>query len=170
MYKEITLDLTRKQERDALSKPIQISGGALNSTKHKIYVHDENYKKIMKAKKNNTGCRIQFSPGEIMKTATAHNMAGSGFFDDVWNGIKSAGKWLKDTGIATNIADALVPVASTVIGPTAANLARKVVQSTVGVGIKKTTVKKGSQEAKDKMAKLRAMRKTKLAGGSFKIN
>ena len=34
----------------------------------------------------------------------------------------------------------------------------------------KTAVKKGSQEAKDKMAKLRAMRKTKLTGGSFKIN
>lgn len=166
MYKEVELELTKKQQKDALSKPIQISGGALNSNKHKVYVHSDNYKKIMKAKKNNTGCRIQFTPGEIMKTAATHNMAGSGFFDDVWSGIKKAGQWLKDTGIATNIADALVPVASSVIGPTGATLARNIVKTTTGVGL----VKKGSPEAKAKMEKLRAMKKSKLSGGSFRIN
>jgi len=48
---------------------------------------------------------------------------------------------------------------------------RKRVKGRFGVGIKTTKPKKfakGSQEAKDKMSKLRAMRKSK-SGGSFRL-
>jgi len=146
-YESIDLVLSPVQQKKALK------GGSIIIKKEnigkgsKVFLHKENMKKIKKCK--GAGVTISFSPGEIIKTASHHgllkvpeNLTGSGFFDDVLSGLKTAGKWLVDSGVASNLADALVPVASSVIGPTGATLARKVLKGVTGVGIKKN--KKGA--------------------------
>lgn len=152
MYQKVKLNISPQKQKSALmGRSITLKKDDIG-TGQDVYLHPLNYKKVNNA---NSGVVLKLSPGEIMYTAKEHSLlpkpsssdlSGSGFFDDVWNGLKQAGQWLKDTGIATNIADALVPVASTVIGPTGANLARKVLKGVAGVGLNekptKTTKKK----------------------------
>jgi hypothetical protein len=145
-YESIDLVISPTQQKKALK------GGSIIIKKDcigkgaKVFLHKENMKKLKKCKGG--GVSISFSPGEIMKTASHHGLitlpdglTGAGFFDDVWSGIKSVGTWLKDSGVGSTIADALVPVASSVIGPTGAVLARKILKGTTGVGLKKKATK-----------------------------
>lgn len=140
-YQRMKLDISKLQQKKALKgQKIRISQDMIGKGQL-VFLHPVNYKKIINAKR---GVMIEFSPGELMKTASYHNLvtlptnlSGSGFFDSVWEGLKSAGKWLKDSGVGTAIADALEPVAASVIGPTGARLARNVVKGVAGVGIKK---------------------------------
>lgn len=144
-YQRMKLDISKLQQKKALKgQKIRISQDMIGKGQL-VFLHPVNYKKIINAK---NGVMIELSPGEIMKSASYHNLvtlptnlSGSGFFDSVWEGIKSAGKWLKDSGVGTAIADALEPVAASVIGPTGARLARNVVKGVAGVGIKKKTPK-----------------------------
>lgn len=166
MYKQVELELTPVQIKKAIKgQPIQLSAGAIASNKHKIYVHPENYKKIMKAKKNKTGCRLNICKGAIEHDVKT--MKGGSLWDSIKEGASKVWNWLKDSGVATAAADALQQTAAPIVGDKFAQLGRNIVKGTVGVGI---APKKGSVEAKEKMAKLRAMRKSKSTGGSFKLN
>lgn len=144
-YQRMKIDISKLQQKKALKgQKIRITQDMIGKGQL-VFLHPVNYKKIINAK---NGVMIELSPGEIMKSASYHglvtlpsNLSGSGFFDSVWEGIKSAGRWLKDSGVGTAIADALEPVAASVIGPTGARLARNVVKGVAGVGIKKKTPK-----------------------------
>lgn len=135
MYKPATLDLTPKQIKQlAKSKPIRLSHSQIGKGKQVALLHPENHIKLTKSFMAGRGCNLCMSPGEIQATHES-TMDGSGFFGDLWDGIKKAGTWLKDTGIASAAADALQPVAASVIGPKGAELARKVLKGTTGIGI-----------------------------------
>lgn len=165
MYKQVSLELTPEQQRKAVAgKPIQLSAGAIASNKHTIFVHPENYKKIMKAKKNKTGCRLNICKGAIQHDL--EKMEGG----SLWSWIKDkAWPWLKKN-VLPAVADVAVPAAATFLGaPAAAPAAREAIKGLTGIGVNGKTAK-GSEEAKAKMARLRAMRKGKMAGGSFRLN
>lgn len=138
-FRQIKLKITPKQQKQA------IQGKAMRLTQSCIgegqlcMIHPLNYKKLVNAK---GGVNLTLSPGEIMASANHHGLAGSGFFDDVWSGIKTAGKWLKDSGVGTQIANALQAPLAGVIGAPGALLARQAVKSFAGVGIKKKKGKK----------------------------
>ena len=122
-------------------------------------------KKIMSAKMKGTGCRIQISP-DAMKYDLETMQGGS-----IWKWIKDkAFPWLKKN-VLPALADVAVPAAATFLGaPQMAGTARNLVREVGGFGVNKPA--KGSPEMKAKMAKLRAMRniKTKMEGGSFRLN
>lgn len=166
MYKQVSLELTPAQQKKVIAgKPVQLSAGAIASNKQTFYVHPENYKKIMKAKKNKTGCRLNICGGAIQYDL--EKMQGG----SIWSWIKDkAFPWVKKN-VLPQLADAAAPAVATFLGaPATAPFIRKTVKDLTGVGVTGGKVAKGSEEAKAKMAKLRAMKKGKMAGGSFKLN
>lgn len=164
-YKQVSVDITPEQMRKAVKmQPIQLTKAQVAGNSSKMYVHPENYKKIMSAKMKGTGCRIQISP-DAMKYDLETMQGGS-----IWKWIKEkAFPWLKKN-VLPALADVAVPAAATFFGaPQIAGTAREAVKQVAGFGVKPA---KGSPEMKAKMAKLRAMRnvKTKMEGGSFRLN
>lgn len=155
-YKPATLDLTKKQIISMVKhKPVRISHSQIGKGAHVLMLHPQNHAKLTKCYQQGKGCNLEIADGEIDATHKS-TMDGTGFFDDLWSGIKTAGNWLKDSGVASTIADALVPVASSVIGPKGAEIGRKILKSTTGIGVQPSTTKK------------RISRKSNvLHGGSF---
>ena len=146
-YQRIKLKLTPAQQRKALrGAAIRLKASDIG-TGYIVMVHPLNYKKIVNAKQ---GVMLDLSPGEVIATASYHGLVpplaagveGSGIFDSVWNGIKKVGSFLKDTGIASTLADAAADAATPFIGETGAKLARNVVKGVTGVGLKSKRSKK----------------------------
>lgn len=158
-YKQVSLDLTPQQMRKlAGGKPAQLTADQIMSTMKKIYVHPLNFDKIMKAKKKNSGTRFQISPDAI-KYDLEQLKGGS-----VWSFLKNT-LWPAIKPAISSALDLAVAPLSTAAGPyaPAVPIGRSLIKNLTGVGAK--TIK-GSQEAKDKMAKLRAMKK----GAGFRLN
>lgn len=158
-YKQVSLDITPQQMRKAANlQQVQLSKNQVASNAKKIYVHPENYKKIMNAKMKGTGCRIMISP-DAMKYDLDELQGGS-----IWSWLKDkAFPWLKKN-VLPALADVAVPAAATFLGaPQSAPVIRGAIKDITGIGVKPV---KGSQAAKDKMAKLRAMKK----GAGFRLN
>ena len=162
-YVPVKIDLTKAQQKKL------VKGNSVRVTKSQmgsgptIYLHSLNAKKINSSK---NGANLSMSRGEIIYTADKNGVQmGSGFFDDLWSGIKKVGSFVKDSGIGTILADAAVPFASTVLGPAGATAARSILKTTTGVGFSKV----------DNMARARSMKRGRISiipssGGSFKIN
>lgn len=151
-YKPATIDFTTKQiEQMAKGKPVRLSHSQLGKGNKVILLHPENHNKLSKAYIAGRGCNMHIAEGEVMATHKS-NMDGTGFFGDLWNGIKKVGSYLKDSGIASTLADTAQAVATPFVGATTAELGRKILKGTTGVG----------------MAKKRVSRKANvLTGGSF---
>lgn len=166
-YVPVKLNLTKAQQKKL------INGSSVRITKSQIgngpevYLHPLNAKKINGSK---NGVNISLSKGEITYTAK-HNgfVSGGSIWDDIWGGIKSVGSFLKNSGVGSILADAAIPFASTVLGPTGAVVARNVLKTTTGVGFSKV----------DNMARARSMKKGRISimpassgssGGSFRTN
>jgi len=139
-YHQIKLKITPAQQRKA------INGGSIRLTPSCIgsgdtcMVHPMNYKKLTNAK---GGVNLVLSPGEIMATANSNGLAGSGFsINDVWSSIKTAGKWLKDSGVGSALADVAQTVATPFVGEKAASIGRQILKTTTGVGMKGKRSKK----------------------------
>lgn len=160
-YKQVSLDMTPQQMRKlAGGKATQLNANQILSDMKKMYVHPLNYDKIMKAKKNNTGTRLQISPDAIkydLETLKGGSI-WSFLKNTLWPAIKPAVSSALDMAVAP-LASAAGPFAPAV------PIGRSLIKNLTGVGAAKSI--KGSQEAKDKMAKLRAMKK---GGRGFRLN
>lgn len=162
-YKQVSVDISPEQMRKAVRmQPIQLTKAQVQGNGSKMYVHPENYKKIMNAKMKGTGCRIMISP-DAMKYDLDELQGGS-----IWKWLKDkAFPWLKKN-VLPQLADVAVPAATNFLGlPQYSGNAREAVRQIGGFGVKPA---KGSPEMKAKMAKLRAMKQAKIQGGSFKLN
>ena len=135
-----------------------------------IHVHPEVAEKLLKAKRLKKGARFHHSINEIR--GDIQNMQGG----SIWSWLKKAGKsvygfakdnWADIKPIVSKAVDAATATAASAAGPYAPGviLARQGLKSISGVGMKKTKMIKGSDAAKEHMARIRAMRKKK--GGSF---
>jgi len=170
VYKQISLDITPAQMRKAAAgKQITLAGGQLCGGSMKTYLHPANVDKIMKAKKAGRGARIFIAPGAINHDLEAMK-AGS-----IWAWVKEkAFPWVKQ-----HLLPALKPVLSPLVDqgaqmlgsmtgqPALVNILRGEVRNLTGVGVAKG---KGSQAMKDRMSKIRAMKKPKGSHGSFKLS
>ncbi|GMF14155.1 unnamed protein product [Phytophthora lilii] len=135
MYKAFKLDLSPAQANKVLAgKTIRLRPDQLGSG-HEHMFHPENYKKLMRAKKANKGLTLAMAHGEV--AATYHSgMTGSGFWGDMWRGIKKGARFLKDSGILSRLLDAGVPAAATYLGqPGAAGPVRAGIKQLTGVGM-----------------------------------
>jgi len=148
VYHKYNLKLTDKQQKQAINgKSIRLIKSCMDSGQV-VMLHPLNVKKVRNAK---GGINLILSPGEIMASASYHKMipanmemSGEGIFGDIWEGVKKVGKFLKDSGAATKIADALQAPLAGIIGPAGAAVARQGVRQIAGVGIKTKRKVKGS--------------------------
>ena len=141
-YHQVKLTISKAQQKKALN------GGSIRIPTKDIGVgqvvmlHPLNVKKVANAK---GGINLQLSPGEIIASADYHNLigkinpslSGNGFFDSVYQGLKKVGSFLKDSGIATTLADSLATAATPFVGPAISGIGRELVRNIGGVGIKK---------------------------------
>jgi hypothetical protein len=135
-YKPATVDFTTKQiEQMAKGKPVRLTHNQLGKGNKVILLHPENHNKLSKAYMSGRGCNMHIAEGEVMATHKS-NMDGTGFFDTIKKGLS----YLKDSGIASILADSLQTAATPFVGETAANLGRKILKGTTGVGVPKKRV------------------------------
>ena len=176
-YKQIRVgELTHASLKKA------VSGGSLSIPASKMsgsrvmLVHPLNAKAYEKAKKSGRGCRLQIAHGEIHHDLQ-HHEANPTHGGSLWSWLKRSAKsvykfaknnWNVIKPVVSKVADAAVPALASAFGqPELAGVARSGLKSLTGVGVK---LPKGSPEAKQHMARLRSMKKTKKAsGGSFRL-
>jgi hypothetical protein len=135
MYKSYKLDLSPAQAKKVLAgKTIRLRAEQLGNG-HEHMFHPENYKKLVRAKKANKGLTLAMAHGEV--AATYHSgLTGSGFWGNVWGGIKKGAKFLKDSGILSKLLDAGVPAAAAALGaPQAGLVVRGGIKQLTGVGM-----------------------------------
>ena len=139
-YIQVKLNITPKQQKQALKgAKIRLTADSIGRGEI-VLLHPLNAKKVATAR---GGINLDLSPGEIMHTANYHNLVntegltGAGFFDDVWNGLKSVGSWLKNSGVGSILADAAVPAIAAYTGnPGATMVGRNILKQATGVGLK----------------------------------
>lgn len=175
-YVFVTSDeLTDAQKKKFLKNlKVTFTGSQVKGSSKKLALHPENAKKWKKASASNKGVSIQFSPGEIAASLSIDGdaLTGSGMEgSSVWSWLKEkAYPWLKKNiwPVVKPFVSQAVDQGAQMLGsytgqPGLVNAVRGEVKNLTGVGMPA----KGSQEMKDRMAKLRAMRKT---GGSFRLS
>lgn len=140
-YIQVQLEISPAQQKQALKGArIKLTPDAIGKGRI-VMLHPLNAKKIATRK---GGVMLELSPGEIMTTASFHNImpdvpegvSGSGFLDNAWQLLKKGGKWLKDSGVGSVLADVAQTAATPFIGETGAQVARDILKTTTGVGIK----------------------------------
>lgn len=147
-YSRIKIQLTEAQARKALAgKPIRINNSQIGNGTEYVSLHPANAKIIEKAAMKGSGCNIHLSHGELADTA--ESMQGSGFWGNVFKGLKKTWKVLKDSGILSAAADAAVaPLAAYSGQPALVSGARQLLKKTTGVGVKRMTKTQRNEKLK----------------------
>lgn len=136
VYKRIKIDLTEAQAKKALhGKSIRLSATQIGKG-DAVSLHPANAKIVERAALKNKGCNIMFSHGELADTAK--HMNGSGFWNNIWSGLKKGWSVLKDSGVLSAAADAAVAPLSAYSGqPSLINSGRALLKKTTGIGMPK---------------------------------
>lgn len=156
VYKPATVDFTDKQIRAIVKgKPVRLSHSQIGKGSKVVLLHPENHIKLSKAFAAGRGCNLQLADGEIQATHDS-DMTGTGFFGDLWKGVKKVFGVLKDSGALSSLADmAVAPLSAYTGQPALVGNARAILKKTTGIGIQKRS---------------RVSRKTNsLMGGSMKL-
>ena len=177
MYHKITVSshIPRAKMHKALREgKLSLTKEELNGSGAHMRVHPEVAEKLHKAKKSHKGARFHITKHEIEESS---HEGGS-----IWGFLKSAAKtgynlvrdnWSSIKPYVSKGLDAAVPAAAAYLGnPELGPLARAGIRAVAGVGVahrKGGKLVKGSREAKEHMARIRAMRHTKHKGGSFRL-
>jgi len=141
MYRAVKINLTKAQAEKALAgKPILIRANQIGSGDTYVSLHPRNVKTVEKAALKGKGCNLHISHGELADTC--QRMQGSGFWGDVWGGLKSVWGVLKKTGAATQLLDMATPLAAGFVGPAGAAAGRSLIKGITGAGIKETKAQK----------------------------
>lgn len=165
-----------------------IKTGKLSLTKSELSgsgfttkMHPMNAKLIKKAQKSNKGVNLSVAKGEVLSNFEDMNggALGGSIWSKIWKGIKSAWNPIIKPALSAALDAGVGPLTSAIASSPYAGLApfvgpvRGKIRSLTGVGLK------GSESAKDRMAKVRAAKKNKkssngkvnvLTAGSFLIN
>jgi hypothetical protein len=179
---QFPLDLTENNVRRlALGHPIQLKAGALKGSQHFVITHPMTHGRLSKATRLGKGARLTMTPAEVQQTAEA------GGFGDLWNKIKSVGRFVKKVVQSQPYQEFVRPVAkelvSKVTAPAIAMLpealqgpaqsaVQKASEVTQAFGLQEL---QGNSRSNPKMPKKRAGKpkpkpKPKASGGSFLVN
>lgn len=145
-YIQVKLRISPAQQKKLIKgRQVRLTADDITKGSDLVLLHPLNAKKLANS---NRGVNLMLSPGEVIQTAIlnkaipfkisdASEMTGEGFFNDLWSGIKKAGKFLKDSGVLTTLADASVAPISAFTGNPGATIAgREILRQTTGVGVK----------------------------------
>lgn len=135
-----------------------------------LVLHPENAKKVQAAKKAKRGTRLSIMPGEIEHDMRYHEQTeGGSLWGMLGNAALSGLKWLGSQAL-NGIADgAKTALGDGKVANLAVNAGREGIRNLTGLGVNGGKVAKGSDAAKERMAKLRSMKMAKRSGGSFKL-
>jgi len=101
MYKPAKLDFSDAQIKKLIKgQPVKLSASQVGSGSKVVLLHPANYNNVRKSAMKGKGLTITLSPGEILSTVES-DMEGTGFFGDLWKGIKSGYNWVKKNVIDT---------------------------------------------------------------------
>ena len=158
-YRKVSLDITPAQvKKAAAGKTITLSASQLKGSGQTMYVHPSNYAIIQKAKKADRGCRLCIAKGEMDHDVLQGGSLWKFLKDKLWPAIKPS--------VSAALDAAVVPLGVYTGQPAAVSSGRQLLKSMTGVG-----VAKGSQAAKDRMAKVRAAKKGgSMKAGSFRLS
>lgn len=162
VYKPAKIDFTDKQIQAMVKgKPVRLSHSQIGKGEKVIMLHPENHLKLSKAYTKGRGCVLHVADGEINATHES-DMEGTGFFKDLWKGVKKVFGVLKDSGALTTLADMAVAPLSAITGqPALVNAGRKIVKDVGGFGV-------CEKQAAPIKKRARVSRKTNsLMGGSM---
>lgn len=100
VYKQIKINITREQLQKAIKgKPVSFKKEQIGSGTSYLSLHPANVKIVEKSVMKGTGCVLHLAPGELL--ATHEDMNGEGIFGDIWKGLKSGYKWVKNNIVDT---------------------------------------------------------------------
>lgn len=103
VYKPARIDFTDAQIRKAVQgKPVRIAANQIGKGSKVVLLHPVQHRVVSKAGMAGRGCTVELSPGEILSTVES-DMDGTGFFGDIWKGLKSGYNWVKKNVIDTDI-------------------------------------------------------------------
>ena len=141
VYKPATVDFTDKQIRAMVKgKPVRLTHSQIGKGNKVILLHPENHLKLSKAFHAGRGCNLQVADGEISATHESQ-LDGTGFFGNLWKGIKKTFGVLKNSGTLSALADMAVAPLSAVSGqPALVGTARKILKDTTGIGIRRKRI------------------------------
>ena len=116
--------------------PIRLTHGQIGVGDKVVLLHPIQHAQISKAHHKGKGAMLHLSHGEIGESHHS-TLEGTGFWGDIWSGIKKVWGVLKDTGAASKLADMGATALSGVAPEFAPAIAvgRQVLKSTSGVGI-----------------------------------
>lgn len=144
VYKAVVIDITAPQLKKAIDgKSVRFTFQQLGKGGKKLYLHPENVKKVERAAMKSTGVSLTLAPGELAETYNQMVSSGSGFFGDVWKGLKKVWGVLKDTGAASQLLDmAVAPLSAATGQPALVGGIRQGIKSLTGAGYKKARYEK----------------------------
>lgn len=165
-YVPVKIDLTKAQQKK-LSKgsSVRITKSQIGSGHNTVFLHPLNAKKVNSSK---NGLNLSMSRGEVLYTADKNGLINGGsLWDDIKNGVKKGLTFLRDSGLATPLADIAQSVATPFVGPGIANVGRELLRSTTGVGLKNARIENMNRARSMKRGRISIM---PASGGSFRIN
>lgn len=169
MYKPARINLTPTQIKKVIDgKPIRFTAAQLNSGDKVVMLHPANHSAYKKATMKGKGLTMTISPAEVLSTIES-DMEGTGFFGDLWKGLKSGYNWVKKNIIDTPFyQEALKPVVRGLVdkGVAAAKaIAPDEIDKAIDVGTRMIGDKTGAFGVMPVMRRNRRM-----SGGSFRLN
>lgn len=135
MYREFKVDFTPAQAKKVLQeKPVRLRADQLGvGPSH--YFHPLSHKALVKAYEHNKGLTLYMTHGAVLRTHMS-GLNGSGFWGNLWSGVKKAWKWGKDSGLLSKLADMGATAAAPFVGgPQNAAMGRAAVKSLTGIGM-----------------------------------
>jgi hypothetical protein len=174
VYLPARLNLTDAQVKKALNgKSFRISKEQIGSGNKIVLLHPSQHRLVSMAQQAGKGCMVHLAPGEIVSTQES-SIEGTGFFGDVWDGIKSAYNWTKKNIVETPIYQSVVkPIVKGAIDVASAPFIAADPTGLLGKAKDAIGKETGAYGLKNK--KKRIKNKTdgssfKLSGSSFKLN
>lgn len=142
-YTPVPLDLTEAQLKSLINgKRIVVKKDQYKNTGKIFYLHPAQATNIQRNMARDANSYLYMTDGELAETYRQMLLSGGSFFGNLWKGLKSVFKTLKDTGALSALADQAVAPLSAMTGqPAIVGAVRKGLKETTGVGIKSRMTK-----------------------------
>ena len=138
-YVPVPLDLTEAQLKKLIEgKRVLVNASQYKNTGKVFYLHPLQAKTVQKnmTSRPPKNTYLWLTDGELAETYRMMILSGGSFFGNLWKGLKSVFKTLKDTGALSALADQAVAPLSALTGqPAIVQAVRKGVRDVTGVGI-----------------------------------
>ncbi len=135
-YVPVPLDLTEVQLKNLIhGKRVLVKKEQYKNAGKVFYLHPAQATNIQRNMARNANSYLYMTDGELAETYKQMLLSGGSFFGNIWKGIKTVFKTLKDTGALSQLADmAVAPLSAYTGQPAIVGAVRKGIKEVTGVG------------------------------------